>query len=210
MVREFQEYLGDTYGADWLSLLHTGQESAAQGCSLRKQKHAWGEERGEEKASLYEELLKDVMAGTDAIARFAVADWWAWKQGSALFFWQWPKGEHRSFARDGMPAWIKTRLPHYTWRPRPPAPKKKGLVLEKLQIILDHGSYVVAPEDLSFIKSLMDYFDVEKGLDIRMVSNGMSCGLNDVLWVPNFFLPTLASAIHVLGYGYYMVDIDLG
>jgi hypothetical protein len=68
----------------------------------------------------------------------------------------------------------------------------------------------VAPEDASFIKSLLDYFDVEKGSDIRMVYNGTSCGLNDALWDPKFFLPTPASAARVLSYGYYMVDIDLG
>jgi hypothetical protein len=131
---------------------------------------------------MYDELLKDVVAGADAIARFADSDWWSWKQGSALFFWRWPKGEQRSFARDGMPPWIKTRLPRYTPRPRPPDPDKKPLVLVKLQTIIDRG-YVVAPEDAAFIKSLMDYFDVEKGSDIRMVYNKpvavsmMRCGL---------------------------------
>jgi hypothetical protein len=42
------------------------------------------------------------------------------------------------------------------------------------------------------------------------VYNGTSCGLNKVLYAPNFWLPTPASAARVLGYGNHMVDIELG
>jgi hypothetical protein len=36
------------------------------------------------------------------------------------------------------------------------------------------------------------YFCVDKELDgIRMVYNGTSCGLNEVLWAPRFSLPTV-------------------
>jgi hypothetical protein len=83
------------------------------------------------------------------------------------------------------------------------------LILAKLQKILDRG-YVVAPLMIDFIRSLMDFFEVEKDSDIRLVYNGTSCGLNDALWAPNFWLPTPATAARSLGYGYYMVDIDLG
>jgi hypothetical protein len=84
------------------------------------------------------------------------------------------------------------------------------MILEKLKTILDRG-YVVLSPNKDCIKSLMDFFKVDKGItDICMVYNGTSCGLNDTLWAPNFFLPTPASAARVLGYGYYMVDIDLG
>jgi hypothetical protein len=61
-----------------------------------------------------------------------------------------------------------------------------------------------------FIWSLMDFFDVDKDSNIRLVYNGTSCGLNKALWAPNFWLPTPATATQTLGYGYYMVDINLG
>jgi hypothetical protein len=61
----------------------------------------------------FDELAKDVNAGADAISRFSEADWWSWKRGSALFFWHWPEGEPRQSARDGMPIWIKSKLPRY-------------------------------------------------------------------------------------------------
>jgi hypothetical protein len=54
----------------------------------------------------------------------------------------------------------------------------------------------------------MDFFEVDKGTSyIHMVYNGTSCGLNDTLWAPNFWLPMPVVAARVLG---YMVDIDLG
>jgi hypothetical protein len=69
---------------------------------------------------------------------------------------------------------------------------------------------VVAPQTKDAIRSLMDFFAVEKDSDIHLVYNGTSCGLNEALWAPNFWLPMPATAARTLGYGYYMVDIDLG
>jgi hypothetical protein len=109
-----------------------------------------------------------------------------------------------------MPAWVQSRLPRYLAAPRPPDPKKKIMILEKLKNIIDR-SYVVLPASTQFIQSLMEFLDVDKGItDIRLVYNGTSCGLNETLWAPNFWLPTPAAAARVLGVGYYMVDIDLG
>jgi hypothetical protein len=200
----------ESYGCDWLSKLLTGRQRAACGRFPRKRKRTWGVgEEEEESRDLYDELQKDITAGADAISRFAGSDWWSWNRGSSLFFWRWPKGEQRSSARDGMTVWVKSRLPNYNRRSRPPDPAKKVLIAEKLQKILDRG-YVVFPAERSFVQSLMDFFDVEKGSDIRMVYNGTSCGLNEVLWAPNFWLPSPATAARLLSYGYYMVDIDLG
>jgi hypothetical protein len=108
-----------------------------------------------------------------------------------------------------MPIWIKSRLPRFVGPAQPPDPEKKHLILAKLKKILDRG-YVVTPDSVGFIKSLMDFFVVEKDSDIRLVYNGTSWGLKEALWAPNFFLPTPATAACTLGYGYYMVDIDLG
>jgi hypothetical protein len=108
-----------------------------------------------------------------------------------------------------MPIWVRSKLPNYQRKPRPPDPLKKPLILKKLQKILDRG-YVLVPKHRAFIRSLMDFFEVEKDSDIRLVYNGTSCGLNDSIWAPHFWLPTPATAARLLGYGYYMVDIDLG
>ena len=41
------------------------------------------------------------------------------------------------------------------------------------------------------VDSLISFFAVPKGKDdIRMVYDATKCGLNEVIWSPNFFLPT--------------------
>ena len=47
---------------------------------------------------------------------------------------------------------------------------------------------------LGNISSLTDFFAVKKGpKDIRMVYNGTSSGLNHVIFVPSFFMPSSSS-----------------
>jgi hypothetical protein len=199
------------HGENWRESLRKAKLQAATGRSPPGKRTRGGTKKEEKQESgfKYDELIKDVTAGVDAISRVSDSDWWTWKRGSALLFWRWPEGEQRTSARDGMPIWIRSRLPRFVGPARPPDPEKKHLILAKLKKILDRG-YVVTPDSVDFIKSLMDFFDVEKDSDIRLVYNGTSCGLNEALWAPNFFLPTPATAARTLGYGYYMVDIDLG
>ena len=55
------------------------------------------------------------------------------------------------------------------------------------------------------------YFCVNKGLgNIRMVYNGTSCGLNEVLWAPRFGLPLLKQTLRALMPGYYQCNLDVG
>jgi hypothetical protein len=215
---EFHTFLTDTHGAGWREELASYKLDSARGrppegmrtmgvMKRNMKRKRIGKE--EKRTFARDELYKDVIAGTDAVSRFSEADWWAWKKGSALFFWRWPPGEQRTSARDGMQIWIRSKLPCYQRKPRTPDPLKKQLILEKLQKILDRG-YVIVPSSRTFIRSLMDFFEVDKDSDIRLVYNGTSCGLNDAIWAPNFFLPTPATAARSLGFGYYMVDIDLG
>jgi hypothetical protein len=42
------------------------------------------------------------------------------------------------------------------------------------------------------------------------VYNGQICGLNKATWEPNFWLPSTRTALRVLDYNYYSVDMDLG
>jgi hypothetical protein len=83
------------------------------------------------------------------------------------------------------------------------------LLAPKFLKILKRG-YVGVPESAAEIKSLVDYFYVPKAQDIRPVYNGASCGINEALWSPNFWLPTPKWALRVVDFGYFSVDIDLG
>jgi hypothetical protein len=209
---EFYAYLRTTHGEDWRATL-SSHKQRVEGRFPRKRtrgdKDSKERDRRESESSPADELAKDVVAGIDAIGRLDKADWWTWKNGSTLLYWRWPAGEQRRAARDGMPSWIKSKLPRYQRKASTPNPLKKHLIWAKLQKILDRR-YVVAPVTGDFICSLMDFFDVDKDTDIRLVYNGTSCGLNASLWAPNFWLPTPATAARSLGYGYFMADIDLG
>jgi hypothetical protein len=143
------------------------------------------------------------------VSRFADADWWKWKRGSALFFWRWPEGDQRRYARDGMEVYITAKLPCNQRAARPPKIEKRELILDKILQVLKRG-YVIIPGIANFIKNLIDYFEVPKDDDVRLVYNGTSCGLKECVWAPKFWLPTPSSAARVLGYGYYMADINLG
>jgi hypothetical protein len=58
--------------------------------------------------------------------------------------------------------------------------------------------------------SYINYFEVPKTDDIRVVYNGTSCGLNPTMWAPKFWLPTPKSAAGVINYDYCGVDLDIG
>jgi hypothetical protein len=56
------------------------------------------------------------------------------------------------------------------------------------------------------VESLIQFFDIPKADDIRLVYNGLSCG-----WAPNFWLPSTRIALRTLVYNYYSVDsMDVG
>ena len=62
-----------------------------------------------------------------------------------------------------------------------------------------------------FISSLTGFFSVPKGVgDIRMVYDATACGLNNCVWAPNFFLPTVRSLTRSLIGSTWMGDLDLG
>ena len=61
------------------------------------------------------------------------------------------------------------------------------------------------------VLSLIHYFYVLKGKDdIRMVNNGTSCGLNNVLWAPHFGLSFVKHMVRCLMPGYLQCDMDIG
>jgi hypothetical protein len=157
--------------------------------------------------SAHDNLLRDILAGVNAIRRSTDSTWWEWKRGYAVFFWRWPTGEQRTLTDDGMPIWIKMHLLKYQHWSRSPDPLLRPYILEKLKKILDQG-YVVAPGERDFIWSLMDCLAVQKYFNNHLVYNGTSCGLNDFLWAPEFWLPMPSTAAGLLGYGYFMANID--
>jgi hypothetical protein len=74
---------------------------------------------------------------------------------------------------------------------------------------------VVKVQRLDYIKagsvvSVTSFFSVDKGeTDIRMVYNGMSCGLNNLLYAPHFGLPTVRETLRAILPGFYQCNLDV-
>lgn len=111
----------------------------------------------------------------------------------------------------GFKPWVKGELPRYKRKPKKPKPEVKSLHLEKFRDIVGKD-YVRVPKDeeKDGILRLFDCFDVEKPGDIRIVYNGTSCGLNEDMLVPSFWLPTAKTAGRFLTYNYCFMDKDIG
>jgi hypothetical protein len=61
------------------------------------------------------------------------------------------------------------------------------------------------------VKSLIKYLAVPKGEDyIRQVYNATANPLNECVWVPTFWLPTIDTLVRALGRDSWMTDRDIG
>jgi hypothetical protein len=149
---------------------------------------------------------RDREPGKDAIYRAADSSWWEWDEGSAPFYWRWPP-DYRETIRDGLEIWFSGSKPK--WR----RPQRVEKDLETRNKIVQKISKVRKRKYIAegHVWSLTDFFCVPKGSDdIRMVYNGTSSGLNDVLWVPSFPLPTVDTLLRAVHPGTWMADTDLG
>jgi hypothetical protein len=100
---------------------------------------------------------------------------------------------------------VQAKLPNWKRKARKPSEQKLPLIAEKLKTIIEKG--YIAPGHVS---SFADFFDVPKGQDIRLVYNGTSCGLNQALRSPRFWLPFPRTELRQLDYNYFSADMDFG
>ncbi|GFH53884.1 hypothetical protein CTEN210_10360 [Chaetoceros tenuissimus] len=152
------------------------------------------------------ELEKDIIVGTDAIRRASEASYWEWTSGSTLFFWRWPEC-YQQEVRDGLAVTLLDKPPVYWKKSRwPEDDKQLEAMRKKIKKVADRG-YIKDGE----VDSLISFFAVPKGEeDIRMVYDATKCGLNEVIWSPNFFLPTVATVVRSATPDTFFGDIDLG
>ncbi len=145
-------------------------------------------------------------AGHDAVWRSAQASWFEWLKGSAPFLKTWSE----AYQRD-----VRNRQQHFLTGPLSVfmKPKKRHReaasykLMRKMVVQVRKRGYVI-PEP---VVSGTHYFSLPKGLEnIRMVYNGSSCGLNDVLWAPRFGLLMVKQTQRALLPGYIQCDLDGG
>lgn len=149
---------------------------------------------------------KDLAAAGDGIARAQASTWWEWRAGSRPFFWRWD-ADYRGHIRDGIPlCLLSTPTQYRVPQSAAPNPVNKVLMKQKLELVLERG-YIETGE----VVSLTRFFSVPKGeADIRMVYDGTKSGLNQVLWVPWFPMPTIETHLRSVEAGTFMADVDIG
>lgn len=215
LLREIRKYLRTTFSATWVSdLLFLRHLKLTSGSSRELEGGvdknfgdfvAEDSQRNKNKTQVVtRSLVLEADKAVEALTKICLSTWWEWELGSSLFFWRW--GEQQELATYGMVPFIKDELPRNTKKGRSLDKNEyKELITEKLATILKKG-YI----EEGHVTSLIDFFAVPKGNDIRLVYNGTSCGLNGSTWAPNFWLPFPRTAIRLLDYGYYSADVDLG
>jgi hypothetical protein len=214
LIRSFFAYLEHEYGTDWKSKVVSSRKRSGPGGrvdGVKKQKtsrssHNKGGDPDPEYGMDTSELYKDLSKGLRVLGQVLQSRWWEWTKGSSLFFWRWNGREQIRAARDGMRIFVQGTLP----QGRSNCPKFKEadipLVATKIDGMLRKG-YLSS----GFVVNLLHYFAVPKGeADIRVVFNGTSCGLNDALWSPNFYLPTARTVGNLLTLSTWMADVDFG
>ncbi len=207
LVREYRLYLLDTF-SEWQQYYSQISFSAMiQGkggvyswtdIGLSKYRESW------RKRILLSH--SEWMKGCDALVRALRSSWWDWDDGSAPFYWRWPKW-YQKFIRDGIAFPFKRSPPKYMVPQRATNdPTRNKLIIDKLTKVLDRRYMGVGT-----VRSLTAFFDVPKGTnDIRMVYDGTINGFNDSIEVPRFGLPTIKSHLRAMDPKYHMVDADVG
>ena len=237
--QSFRTYLTRRYGSDWkhqwISRLSRRDDSIAKANASREPatkrqrvlgeagstenkkgggvgkvgggkvgKETWGEETTE-----LIELERDIVKGRLVLHQILQSKWWEWRRGSALLFWRWNGCEQVTAARDGMRIYVQSPLPVGRKRMKKVklSPEVRVLVAEKIEGMCNR--YYL--ESTGHVANSLNYFAVAKGeTDIRVVFDGSSCGLNETLWAPNFFLPSATSAAMLLSFGTWMAEMDFG
>ncbi|KAI2511897.1 hypothetical protein MHU86_2413 [Fragilaria crotonensis] len=154
------------------------------------------------------DLQKDVVRGLKVIGQILRSTWWEWTTGSSPLFWRWNGEEQLRAARDGMHIFVQGCLPRSQRGVKLPRfdTDTRCLVSSKIESMISK-SYL----EVDHVQTFLHYFAVPKGdTDIRVVFDGTSCGLNEVLWSPNFFLPTSRNASELLSFDSWMADVDFG
>ena len=154
----------------------------------------------------FSSLRTDLSSGLRVIGQVLRSTWWEWTHGSSPLFWRWNGADQIKAARDGLHIFCQTALS----KSRRPIPRPR-FDIDTRKIVSAKITSIIQKSYLEFgpVNSRLHYFAVPKGdSDVRIVFDGTSCGLNEALWSPNFFLPTSRNASELLSFDSWMADAD--
>jgi hypothetical protein len=155
---------------------------------------------------LHTECERDEVVGRIALDKVAGASFWEWDEGSSPLFWRW-QPEIQKERRDGTKLWVTGELPTEKARQIiPNDPALAALLGEKMDKVRFKG-YIGEGQ----VISITHFFAVPKGEDdIRVVYDLTKNGLNDVLWTPNFWMPSMLNVLDCATEDSWFCDVDVG
>ena len=183
LVRDSVGYIRLTYGTSWKKARHTKDGELTT-------------------------LGKDREAISDVLWHSVNTSWFDYHAGSTLIHFRFP-ALYREIARDGVEVFFEKPGPTTRGtQPRISDPKIREMAKEKILKVVKRGYLRTLGTK---IKSMIKYFAVPKGEDdIRMVYDATANHLNECVWVPTFWLPTIDSLIRTLDRYSWMTDRDVG
>lgn len=184
LLKDCLDRLRTNFGADW----YTKPRSTSKGKSTLVQ--------------------VEVHALSNVMWHATEADWFEYHRGSQLHYFRFPP-IYQKMARDGVRVFFEKKGPTSKRAARPiEDPVLRAKVRKKLEKVINRAYIVEAGISL---KSLIKYFPVPKGEDdIRIVYDATANELNEAVWVPSFWLPTVESMLRALDPNSFMLDRDIG
>ncbi len=150
----------------------------------------------------------EIKALSDIMWYATECSWFEYKSGSALHYFRFPLF-YQGIARDGVPVFFEKDGPE-TMRGQPPVTDEnaKNVLRSKVGKVIERGYLFGSGIKL---RSLIRYFAVPKTeIDYRIVYDATANGLNDAVWAPSFWLPTVDTLVRNVDATTWMLDRDIG
>lgn len=135
-------------------------------------------------------------------------NWFEYKSGSALHYFRFPIF-YQGIAKEGVRVYFEKEGPN-TMRGQPPVAdeKARAVLRSKVGKVIKRGYLFGSGIRL---RSLIRYFAVPKtGDDYRIVYDATANKLNDAVWAPSFWLPTVDTLVRYVDANTWMMDRDMG
>lgn len=150
----------------------------------------------------------EIKALSDIMWYATECNWFEYKSGSALHYFRFPLF-YQGIARDGVQVFFEKDGPELM-RGQPPVTdeQEKTVLRSKVGKVIKRGYLFGSGIRL---RSLIRYFAVPKtDMDYRIVYDATANGLNDAVWAPSFWLPTVDTLVRNVDANTWMLDRDIG
>ena len=137
------------------------------------------------------ERYEDIPAGVYSLMRVGKSSYWGWGVGSSIMVWRWSK-YIRHECRDRCDLYVKGNIPCFANKQRIPVDKLEFYMVKKKIEKVKKRWYIA----IGNVLRLTTCFRVPKGdSDIRLVYDLTYFGLNESLWSPKLWIPSVENVL---------------